>query len=357
MTSDSLLMLCARVWRTLIRLAGARHPLPEGEGLRDDAVTLADSGGARRVSGCWAVVVAALLPAAGCAAGAWLESPLEENLPIDPHRNGYPTAVRASLADDDEPEPGPPVAAKVSEPARQRPNPNEPLLTPLAVVPPQLVRLQPSAPPTPPPAVPMAASELVELSNKPAWLESAAAPIPQEMLTRWPGSPWQPPQAAAASLPAAAPAIPIPNTASAESTAPNQSALTQKVEKAAHEEPDSPGERLASIDRARQELMRALENEIRERRAQSTSDEELPRLEQQLRLAYLESGRLDEAVSVIESLDPQQREAYKNLMFGLGVWLSPDEARRAPLRSAKVARSLRDATNDLAAASKLEVRN
>ena len=49
-----------------------------------------------------------------------------------------------------------------------------------------------------------------------------------------------------------------------------------------------------------QELIHALEAEIRERRADSASDEELPRLEQQLRLAYLESGRLDDAVSVIE---------------------------------------------------------
>jgi hypothetical protein len=129
------------------------------------------------------------------------------------------------------------------------------------------------------------------------------------------------------------------------------------VVKATHDEPDSPVERQARLDRARQELIHALEAEIRERRTDSASDEELPRLEQQLRLAYLESGRLDDAVSVIDSLDPQQREAWKNLMFGVGVWLSPDEARRAPLRSAKVVRSLRDATNDLSAASKLELRN
>jgi hypothetical protein len=44
-------------------------------------------------------------------------------------------------------------------------------------------------------------------------------------------------------------------------------------------------------------------------------------------------------------------------MFGLGVWISPDESRRAPLRSAKVLHSLREATGQLAAASKLEVRN
>jgi hypothetical protein len=104
-------------------------------------------------------------------------------------------------------------------------------------------------------------------------------------------------------------------------------------------------------------LIEALEAEIRQRRGDSTSDEELPRLEQQLRLAYVASGRMEDAVAAIESLDLSQREAYKDLMFGLGVWLSPDEARRASLRSAKVLRSLRDATSDLAAASKLEVRN
>src|SRR5262249_39744776 len=96
---------------------------------------------------------------------------------------------------------------------------------------------------------------------------------------------------------------------------------------------------------------------IRRRRSENVSDEELPRLEQQLRLAYLGAGRLDEAVLAVDSLDASQREAYKNLMFGLGVWLSPDEARRVPLRSAKVLHSLRDATGELAAASKLELRN
>src|SRR3712207_7169164 len=44
---------------------------------------------------------------------------------------------------------------------------------------------------------------------------------------------------------------------------------------------------------------------------------------QQLRLVYLTAGRLDDAVAAVESLDAQQQEAYKHLMFGLGVWLSP----------------------------------
>src|SRR5205814_5410377 len=89
----------------------------------------------------------------------------------------------------------------------------------------------------------------------------------------------------------------------------------------------------------------------------NVTDEELPRLEQQLRLVYASAGRMDDAVSKVDSLDAPQSEAYKNLMFGLGVWLSPDEARRSALRTAKVLHSLRDATSDLTAASKLELKN
>jgi hypothetical protein len=117
-----------------------------------------------------------------------------------------------------------------------------------------------------------------------------------------------------------------------------------------------PGESV-SVDKALGDFILALENEIRRRRDAGAPDEDLPRLEQQLRLAYVTAGRLDDAVATVDSLDAAQREAYKNLMFGLGVWLSPDEARRASLRTAKVLHSLRDATNDLAASSKLELRN
>ena len=156
-------------------------------------------------------------------------------------------------------------------------------------------------------------------------------------------SAWPPPQ------PSLAP------QAVADANAPTASEATQADIKA--ETNNSPTDRPASVEQARNDLIEALEAEIRQRRSDSTNAEELPRLEQQLRLAYLAAGRMDEAVSAVESLDPSQREAYKDLMFGLGVWLSPDEARRAPLRSAKVLHSLRDATNDLAAASKLEVRN
>jgi hypothetical protein len=119
---------------------------------------------------------------------------------------------------------------------------------------------------------------------------------------------------------------------------------------------DSTDSAKPTLESARSEFIAALETEIRERREANPKDEELPRLEQDLRLAYLVSDRLDDAVTVIESLDEPQREAFKQLMFGLGVWLSPDESRRAPLRTAKVLHSLRDATTQLSAGSKLELR-
>jgi hypothetical protein len=117
----------------------------------------------------------------------------------------------------------------------------------------------------------------------------------------------------------------------------------------------APSERLARIERARAELIASLEADIRRRRSENSKDEQLPRLEQDLRLAYLSAGRLDDAVAAVESLDGSQQGGFKHLMFGLGVWLSPDEARRVPLRTAKVVQSLREATTDLAAGSKLSL--
>jgi hypothetical protein len=119
---------------------------------------------------------------------------------------------------------------------------------------------------------------------------------------------------------------------------------------------DSAPDSKARLDDARRELIGALEAELRERRDGNPSDEVIPRLEQDLRLAYLAADRWDDAVKVVDSLDESQREGYKQLMFGLGVWLSADESRRAPLRTAKVLQSLREATTELAAGSKLELR-
>jgi hypothetical protein len=109
------------------------------------------------------------------------------------------------------------------------------------------------------------------------------------------------------------------------------------------------------VSEAQRALIAALEAEIRQRREQNAHDEELPRLEQSLRLAYLTAGRLEDAVAGVETLDESQREAFRHLMFGLGVWLSPDEARRPALRSAKALESLRAATTELAQGSKLAI--
>jgi len=147
------------------------------------------------------------------------------------------------------------------------------------------------------------------------------------------------------------------SSSSAANTHTETSNTAPSVQPASAESSESPVHQQERLEKALTALIEAIEAEIRHRREASASDEELPRLEQQLRLIYAAAGRLDDAVLVVESLDASQREAYKNLMFGLGVWLSPDEARRAPLRTAKVLHSLRDATSDLTASSKLELKN
>jgi hypothetical protein len=136
-------------------------------------------------------------------------------------------------------------------------------------------------------------------------------------------------------------------------TVANASVSTGSAPSAAENPADPSSQRTARINRAHAELAAALDAEIRHRQAEDPSNEELPRLEQAQRLAHLAAGRLDDAVEAVESLEPSQREAFKHLMFGLGVWLSPDEARRPPLRAGKVLKSLREATSELAAASKL----
>jgi hypothetical protein len=322
-----------------------------------------------------------VLSFAGCAAGAWLESPSEADLPLDPPARGYPTAVRASLSDSEASQPAAAIPAAMQSsqpavapasmpaqpapsdaahsiaaqsPAQPPPRPDrQPLQPPLAVIPPQFVHHPVN--PTPAQASTPAAS------LHPVTTETA--PVAAALPSQWPTLPqvdtsfpspatsWQPP----AALPAAA--LPAAMSVDASAAVPIASVVASPETKASYDRTDSPADGRAQREHAQGELIESLEAEIRQRRAASGSDEELPRLEQQLRLVYLAAGRLDEAVAGVESLDPQQREAFKHLMFGMGVWLSPDESRRAPLRSAKVLHSLREANGELAAASKLELRN
>jgi hypothetical protein len=286
---------------------------------------------------------------AGCAGGAWLDSPSESDLPLG-HTQSYPTAVgqdrgAAAHLDDSEadapreekphPLPATPLAAvpahlrqfqKAPQPIAIK-TPNAPA-EPIAITMPPRAADAPSIPPTSP-VTPAAAP-----ANPVAPVSNPAEPPVSVPLAAGPNivQPLSPPAAAAAS---AAEAVPKGDAGAAVAASEDRQAI---------------------IERARGELTAALEAEIRERRAQNSADEELPRLEQQLRLLYVAANRLDDAVTSVESLDEPQREAFKNAMFGVGVWMSPDEARRAPLRSAKVLRSLRDATTELAAASKLELR-
>jgi len=287
---------------------------------------------------------------AGCAGGAWLESPSEADLPVGATRP-YPTAMgpgREATAhlDDSEAESPPkdkpqPLAATplAAVPAhlRQQQKPPQPIAIqtpgaraePIPVVPPP----QPAAAPTNP--LPPSAEQASAAANPPAPASISAEP------------PISVPLASGANAIQPLPSPGLILASAAIDSAPGQAGAAVSASE----------DRLATIDRAREELTAALEADIRERRRQNPTDEELPRLEQQLRLLYLAANRLDDAVTSVESLDEPQRESFKQTMFGLGVWMSPDEARRAPLRSAKVLRSLRDATTELAAASKLELRS
>ncbi|HUE73636.1 MAG TPA: hypothetical protein VMP01_22350 [Pirellulaceae bacterium] len=116
-------------------------------------------------------------------------------------------------------------------------------------------------------------------------------------------------------------------------------------------------ERLADLLRRRDELIAALEQEVQLRSGKQDVDGELRRMQQQLRLLYLLAERPDDAVGEIESLPAAEQEAFKQVMFGLSTWLSADEERRPTLRNARVLRSLKDASAELAAAAKLDVKN
>jgi hypothetical protein len=283
------------------------------------------------------ILVPLVLATAGCAAGAWLEGPSEADLPLDPPAHAYPTAVRRPPVPDaapaarmqigdDEPDLAPPIITLDPNPPPQAPphhaRVEQPQVTApaLAVLPPQYRK--PAAPPNA--ALAASPAPVTPLAQAAPTVEAGLAPIVS-------ASDLKPP---AASAPTA--------VAPANSQAPVELTTEQQD---------------VEIDRLRASLIGALEAEISERRKAKATDEELPRLEQELRLAYLQAGRMDDAVSAIDALDPPQRDAYQDLMFGLGVWLSPDEARRVPLRSAKVLRSLREATTDLAGSSKLELKN
>ena len=295
-----------------------------------------DNRRARAWSALFGLLSAAAL--AGCAGGPWTESISDVDLPIDAPVSPYPTAIE-------------PDAPPVEEPPAKREQEKPPAMpaTPLAAVPAHL--RQPQAP------KPIAIqqhnpSEPIAITPPPQPTVAPSQPAAAPSQPTSPAAPTSAPPPAPAGRPVSVPLGPAPNVVQPVAAAAKQSSADSTSVAIAETE-----DRQTAIDRSRTELIAALEAEIRDRRSQNAADAELPRLEQQLRLVYVAADRLDDAVANVESLDEPQREGFKQAMFGLGMWLSPDEARRAPLRTAKVLRSLREATTELAAASKLELRN
>ena len=298
------------------------------------------------------VCLMAALQVAGCAASGFMASLSDEELPLEQPPSPYPTAVDPTDA----------VAAP-TKPDAPKPRITVPPapVTPLAMVPSALRRNRPPAP------MPVQMPHQV-----------AKTPVAEPAVTE---SPWEtttagsadadenlPPIVAAAdvraasavatlSLPASSPAPPamVPPPLAAGPPVAAQPTSTQPIVPAI----PSAEERLAAIAQQRDVLIAMLEEDIHHRQAADSakSDQELSRLEQQLRLLYAAADRPDDAARAIDGLSEPEREAYKHLMFGLSTWLADQQAHRGPFRAARVLRSLRDASSELAAASKLDLRN
>lgn len=301
---------------------------------------------------------------AGCASDSWLQTPYETELPLEPPAHRYPTAVHPSFkppaglvsAADSPPEPATAIESEQAKPAEPRLDKSQPPVTPLAAVPPQY-RQTPKTAPAEAAATPDEAddADLPPIVSASGLARPSSLP-PAEANTNETTEPPADDASASANLAtalAAAASVVVP--AAASEPEPTPPVITIPTDDTTADAP--PADRSARVQSALNELIAALQADVTARQAENAADEELPRVEQRLRMVQLAAGRLDDAVQGIDSLDPSQREAYKHLMFALGVWLSPDEARRPPLRSAKVLRSLHEAATELSAASKLELKN
>ncbi|WP_254513700.1 hypothetical protein [Anatilimnocola floriformis] len=121
-------------------------------------------------------------------------------------------------------------------------------------------------------------------------------------------------------------------------------------------EPASPSDATETAEVLLPKLIASLQKEIRERTERKELDQ-LPALQQKLRLLQLVGDETDSAVDQIEQMPPAEREAFKQLMFALTTWMSPDDAKRTSLRNAKILRSLHEANERLSAVSKLDLKN
>ena len=184
--------------------------------------------------------------------------------------------------------------------------------------------------------------------------ESPAAPLNNPSVLAHP-TPERPLAVTSAEL-----AAPVPTPAlhaSADNSSGIPSAPKPQGQSSEQKKEPTPAERLAALMKQRGELLTAFKAEVERRRMSTENEQELRRLEQELRLLYLTAEQPDEAVRQIEALDVPEREAFTHLLMGLTTWMNADEAHRPTMRNAKVLREIRDAAGELAAASKLDVRN
>jgi len=304
---------------------------------------------------------------AGCAASGFMASLSDEELPVEPAPLPYPTAVGPTDAD---------LAPKKPEAPTPRITVPPAPATPLAMVPSALRMNRPPAPmpvqmPHQVARTPVAEPVTTQSSDSTTNDGSAVAdenlpPIVAAADVRAASSDATP-NLPASSLPQPSLIQPqpehLPATAPLGATSPMQlqagpQAPSPSTQPVAHVIP-SADERLAAIAQQRDVLIAMLEEDVHHRQAANSavSDQELPRLEQQLRLLYAAADRPDDAARAIDALSEPEREAYKHLMFGLSTWFADHQAHRGPFRAARVLRSLRDASSELAAASKLDLRN
>ncbi len=238
------------------------------------------------------------------------------------------------------------LAPIVQSPAIQSVSQSAPVAPPAQLQPPPPVSapLTPTAPPspvvavlpTPPPTSPQpTAAEIAASKLPPPPLESVAGPEQEKPEPPKQGTPVSGNKDSSTDV-----ALVAHNT---KSDSPPKVELTSQ-------------QRLAALHQQRGQYLKSLAAEVERRRSEATTDEELARLEQELRLIHLSAEEPDAAIAEIDALEPAEREAFKHLAMSLSTWMDPDEARRAAARNTKVLRELRSAASELASAAKLDVK-
>jgi hypothetical protein len=179
-------------------------------------------------------------------------------------------------------------------------------------------------------------------------LEGLAMPDVRQVVNRVESSP-----APVVMTPSVSASSPAPQSADQPAIEPAENAAEESSPSDQSEpEPQAP----EPIDRQLERLIAALQEEIRQR-TERKETQELPALYQKLRLLQLIADRPDEAVEQIEQLPAAERDAFKQLVFALTTWLSPEDSRRPSLRNAKILRSLQEVEHRLSAVSKLDLKN